>query len=81
MKKSGKKCTPKECKRFDRSQAAHKRLSDYHSRMYKKTEKRRHWVCDGYHTNVQRKQNSLGRLLTPEEKKAVYRNSEFYYDN
>lgn len=77
----GKKCTSKECKRFELSQAAHRRLAAFHSKSYRKNGRDVHWIRNGYHIDVFRKQKKTGRVLTGSEKEKVYKNNEYYFYN
>lgn len=64
-----------------RSQNAHKRLADKHSKEYRKTNKGIHWIKNGYHNNVANEQEKLQRKLTSEEKTKIFKRSENYYYN
>ena len=68
-------------KKFRMSQAAHARLAKRQDELYRRTEDGRHYVCSGYHGSVYKRQETLGRVLTEEEKKKLYRVSLWYYYN
>ena len=72
MAKKNKKCTSKECKQFERSQAAHLRLAKKYSGTspYGKAEQYRH--LQRYHTDVFQRQRAFDRLLTSSEKKKTF---------
>ena len=68
----GKKCTSRECQRFERSQAAHLCLAKKYSGAspYGKAEQYRH--LQRYHTDVFQRQREFDRLLTSSEKKRSF---------
>ena len=64
-------------KRFNRSQAAHRRLCKKHSRTAETARGQAYdvaFVKQNYHYNVAYQQSKLGRILSPGEKKRAYDN-------
>ena len=68
-------------KSFYKSIKAHERLSKYHNDQYKLNHNGNHWIKSGYHNNVVRAMKDKKRKLNFDEKKSIYKNSEYYYFN
>ena len=66
---------------LERSQKAHRRLADKHSKEYTKTKKGDNYIKVGYHNLVHDKQEKEQRKLTTEEKQKIFKRSEYYYYN
>lgn len=68
------------------SNASHRRLSEYYARLYREGgERSKHsadcYILTGYHGTVAKLQEQKGRILTPEEKKQIYRAELYFYCN
>ena len=72
----GKKCTSKECKRFERSQAAHRVLADKNQKKRVATKSRSasdlYYIKAQYHKDVAECQSHIGRVLTKTERKKAF---------
>ena len=66
-----KKCTSSECRRFDRSQKMHVRLSNKYLSKIKKKGDRNHRL-GMYHADVYDWQNATGCVATKKQKSIVY---------
>lgn len=65
---------------FARSQSAHKRLAKKNGELYYKTGKVAYGISRLYHKQVVENQSFIGRVLTKDEKKAVFRNSKGWFN-
>ena len=65
---------------FVRSQSAHKRLAKSNGKFYYKTGKVAYGISKLYHSQVAENQSFIGRVLTKDEKKAVFRNSKGWFN-
>ena len=69
MAKKNKKCTSKECKRFERSQRAHLNAVEYWGSKQNSAKKRVHF---SYHAAVLQSQRDRGDVLSKAERKKIF---------
>ena len=72
----------KNNRRFNRSQAAHRRLCKKHSRTAETARGQAYdvaFVKSNYHSVVKSRQSRLGRILTRDEKKRAYEDVIFTF--
>ena len=69
MAKNNKKCTSKECKRFERSQAAHRRAQAYWESKPNTDSNRAHRY---YHAELLNLQNERGYVFPKKERRKMF---------
>lgn len=67
-----KKGRGKKLSKLERSNRAHERLRKMHDDLSKKTNWGNHYVKGDYHWLVKNEQSTLGRILTKNEKRALF---------
>ena len=65
----GKKCTPRECRRFERSQAAHFRSAGYWDKKGNSDVNRAYY---NYHADMMDRQNRAGKVLSKSERRKIF---------
>ncbi len=72
----GKKCTSKECRRFERSQAAHRVLAESNRKKSYSAKSdsayMSYYIRSSYHKDVAECQSHIGRVLTKTERKKAF---------